>query len=186
MSESHQDPDDLDPADLAVRARAGDGAAFARLIRRYQGMVYKIVCQQVRGDVAEEVVWDAWYRVYANLAQLRDPRGTGGWIAQVARSAAIDWLRRQDARQRMEQEVMRRAVGAPGPEREYLQQDLHLALSRALDTLPEDDRWIVHLSYIAGRTSAEIGATMGMPQSTVKWRLLRSRERLRQELVPYG
>jgi DNA-directed RNA polymerase specialized sigma24 family protein len=42
------------------------------------------------------------------------------------------------------------------------------------------------LSYVAGRTSAEIGTSMGMAQSTVKWRLSRSKERLREEMAPYG
>jgi len=39
---------------------------------------------------------------------------------------------------------------------------------------------------VTGRTSAEIGVTMGLTQSTVKWRLLRSKEWLREELAPFG
>tara|TARA_B110000263_G_C15136018_1_gene431119 strand:- start:257 stop:484 length:228 start_codon:yes stop_codon:yes gene_type:complete len=72
------------------------------------------------------------------------------------------------------------------PEGEFTKAELHSALREALDTLPADDRWIVHLSYVTGRTSAEIGVTTGLTQSTVKWRLLRSKEWLREELAPFG
>lgn len=177
----------MNPSELATLAQTGDGEAFARLIGRYQGMVYKIVRSQVRGEAAEEVVWEAWYKVWINLGRLRDADGTGTWIARVARNASIDWLRRRDARQRMEQEVhLRGPASAPPPDQVHLQTEVHAALTTALNMLPEDDRWIVHLSYVAGRTSAEIGASMGMPQSTVKWRLLRSRERLRQHMQPFA
>jgi RNA polymerase sigma-70 factor (ECF subfamily) len=180
-------PPDSSPAELASLSAAGNGDAFARLIQRYEGMVYKIVRQHVRGDAADEVAWDAWYRVWRNLRQLRQERGTGSWIARVARSASIDWLRRQDARRRMEEELAQRVDGTEaGPESGLLSAELHAALQRALQDLPEDDRWIVHLSYVAGRTSSQIGETMDMPQSTVKWRLLRSRARLREELVAFA
>ncbi|WP_242619568.1 RNA polymerase sigma factor, partial [Actinomadura fibrosa] len=73
--------------ELVVRARDGDGAAWARLVERYSGMLWAIARGHGLDDAdAGDVVQTAWLRLVERLDGLRDPGAVGGWLAATARN----------------------------------------------------------------------------------------------------
>ena len=79
-------------AELLERCRAGDQAAWAKLVERYSRYVYAIVVRGFRfaDEEAEDAFQDVFLRVYERLGTLRDAEALRPWIAQIARRICLD------------------------------------------------------------------------------------------------
>jgi RNA polymerase sigma-70 factor (ECF subfamily) len=169
-------------ADLASAlvddARAGDEAAFARIVARYHPDLLRIamlVCGDV--DVAEEAAQSAWVVAWRRLGDLRDPTNLRAWLMSIAANEA-----RQLARSRRRRSVREIAVlDSSTPPADSMAAD-RIDLGNALATIEPRDRELLGLRYLAGLDSAEIGRVAGMSATAVRSRLARARERLRVEL----
>ena len=85
-----------DDKTLIFRARAGDEQAFADLVGRYHAFVYGVVIGIMKNSHdAEEVVQDVFVNAYCGLPKLEDTTKLKGWLAEIARNCARDWLRKQ-------------------------------------------------------------------------------------------
>ncbi|WP_131741710.1 RNA polymerase sigma factor, partial [Actinomadura roseirufa] len=75
--------------ELVDRARDGDGAAWARLVERFSGLLWAIARGYGLGDAdAGDVVQTTWLRLVERLDDLREPAAVGGWLATTARREA--------------------------------------------------------------------------------------------------
>lgn len=140
---------------------------------------------------SEDLAWDA---VQESLCALwtsgirLEPSALGGWLRRTVRHRSLH-LARTRRRQRYHEEacaclycMLRRSCGVPcALERE----ELATAVARALERIPERYREVFELREILGLDYADIARTVGVPVGTVRSRLSRAREALRDLLEPH-
>ncbi len=161
------------------------GDELETLVREHARLVYKVAHSVLRNHHdAEDVTQDTFTRLLRqrkSLAQVRDLRA---WLARTAWRVAID--RRRGAPEISLDEAAEavlglRAAGAPADVIAANRQMMGL-LERLIKTLPEDLRETLGLSMAEEMTSAQIGEALGIPEGSVRTRLLRARQLLREKL----
>lgn len=185
-------PSSVSDPDLLRSARAGDKAAFARLVERY----YRVLlasCRRVLpdGDLARDAAQEAVLRAMLGLDRLRDDRRFGAWLVGIGlnvarslrsgrggRTSSLDAL--LDGRRLHEQ-------AAPGPTPLELAEagEIATGVRAAIAKLPAGQREAVVLFYLAGLTHAEIAGELGTRSGAVKTRLHKARRSLRAPLHLY-
>ena len=181
-------PKQTDRDAVLVRAmQRGDEAALGEIIERYTGYVGAIVWGILKGrrseSDAKEVLADTFYSLWTHAGNV-NPATLRGYLASIARSKAINALRRAGEELPLEED--RITLSVPGPEDETLRRETYAALRRALDEMGEPDRTIFIRHYYFCRSAREIGEELGINRNTVTTKLRRGRERLRAQLEKEG
>ncbi len=185
--------------ELVRRFQAGDRAAFAELVRRYQDRVYTL-SRRWLGDaaVAEEVAQDVFVAIYRSLAGFRGDARLSTWIYRITVNHCKNrhaWRTRRAAGRHDSLDAPR--DGGEGPARELPSPDagtdrgIHRSeaaeiVQRALDLLEEEQRVIIVLRDIQDLSYDEIAEVLDLPRGTVKSRLHRARARLARALAELG
>jgi RNA polymerase sigma-70 factor (ECF subfamily) len=157
---------------------AGRDARFDALVKRQSRFVFRIAYAILRNvSDAEEVVQDTFLKLYRTDAweRMQDER------AFLARTA---WRVAVDSRPRRQTETPSEDLPTGGltPEQTAINEDWNLAIHRLIDALPEHLRQPLALSTIEEMNSREIAEAMGIPEGTVRTRLMRARQILKQKL----
>src|SRR5215208_2092146 len=85
--------------DVLAQAKAGDQAAFATLIRRYQNMVFSIALHMLRSRAAaEDLAQEVFLELYRSLARIESDAHVVSWLRRVAGHRCIDEIRRRNHR----------------------------------------------------------------------------------------
>lgn len=184
--------DDTALAALIARTAEHDDKALAALYdatsSRVFGLVSRIVCDNA---LAEEVVEDTYWQVWRQAMRFDAQRGRPlTWLLAMARSRAIDALRRRDRRALLpldDEEVAALCDedGAGPPDLLAATHGQHL-LHRALEALEPQPRQLVALAFFRGLTHEEIAGCTGLPLGTVKSQIRRSLQALKQWLAQAG
>ena len=161
-----------EPSRLLAASAAGDRAAFAALYQVTSRRLFAIGFRVVeRRDWAEEVVQEAYVRIWRNASSFDAGRGGAmAWMATITRNVAIDRLRRE----RWEFSVLGDGNGGSAPEPsadlidEILLRDDSRALARCLDGLSDESRRAILLAYCWGYTYDELSRVFDAPVNTVK------------------
>ncbi len=166
------------------RVLEGDAAAFAQLVDRYQKLVASAAWRYgVRRHEIEDLVSEVFLKVFKNLHQYRPDHLFSTWLYRLSANHVLDHMRRlrkERGRSEMPEQL---ADPAAGPD-DGVEKTERAALVRAcLDGLAERYRDVMFLVYLEGFSVDECSRTLGIPQGTVKSRLLRGREALRNALV---
>ncbi|NJL02269.1 MAG: sigma-70 family RNA polymerase sigma factor [Spirulinaceae cyanobacterium SM2_1_0] len=186
--------------DLILRCQSGaspERAAFAELLRRYQGHVDKVLQHLApdwhdRADLAQEV----WIRVYRNIRRLNDPVKFKGWLSRIATNLFYDELRKRkrvarplslDAPRKFDDGEVSWELPAddPSPDEQLATKEFYEQLHVAIAALPESFRTTIVLREIQGLAYEEIAEITGVSLGTVKSRIARARSRLQATLQPY-
>ncbi|NKB70831.1 MAG: sigma-70 family RNA polymerase sigma factor [Candidatus Latescibacteria bacterium] len=171
---------------LVQQTLAGNREAFGDLVERYNGLVYGVIREKIRrSDEIEDLVQEVFCKAYEELAGLRDPARFAPWLARISTNVSIDWLRRQrqshvarDEKTRLV--ALERQVRTPG---EMLEESENiLILWTALDRLGPELRRVVVLYHLEGCSQPDIARFLGVSLPTVRWRLMRARQKLGKEL----
>lgn len=167
--------------DVLARFVHGDRDAFEAVFRRFESDVFRWIVRIVRDrDGAEDALVETFWRAYRARAQFDPSRSFGAWIRRIASNAALDQLRsqrRHDAVAPVPDHVAAPAGLDPG---------LHEAIVSAFDHLSPKLRIIATLALIEQRPHADIADALGVPIGTVKSRLHRALQSLRDELTRLG
>ena len=171
---------------LVGEARSGSRDAFCELVRRYQDHAYGLAVALVSDfDLAQDVVQEAFVCAYSHLAKLREPERFAGWLRGIVRNTARRALRDR-AHDRLLVEklcgsgVQPEPVRSPAESAEAMER--RQLVQHALQRLPQRNREAVTLHYVDGLSYADIAGFLGVTRTTVKGRLQRGREQLREEL----
>lgn len=176
-------------ADLIQRVLDDDQDAFTALVNKYQKSVHALVWRKI-GDfhIAEELTQDVFLKAYKRLSTLKRPEQFPGWLYVIATRHSVSWLRKKQvptksldamSMEELEEacyaqyEVVRNETAAIEQRRELVK--------RLLDKLPESERTVVTLYYLAEMSGAEISQFLGVSPNTVRSRLHRARQRLEKE-----
>ena len=177
-----------DNVQLIQRILAGDENAFAILIEKYQRQVHALAFRKV-GDfqTAEDITQETFLQVHQKLATLNDPTKFSAWLYAIANHLCIAWYRKNRLQTEALQEIYISEIETEAYSRYIasehakttaeVQRDL---IKRLLTKLKESDREVITLHYFEEMTSSEIGEFLGVSENTIKSRLHRARERLKQ------
>ncbi len=175
--------------DLIQRILDGDQDAFTALVNKYQKSVHALVWRKI-GDfhIAEELTQDVFLKVYKRLSTLKRPEHFRGWLYVIATRHCFSWLRKKqlptkslDAMSTAELEEICYTQYKADRSAESATEHQYELVKRLLKRLPESERTVVTLYYLAEMTSDEISAFLGVSPNTVRSRLRRARERLEKE-----
>lgn len=176
-------------ADVA-RLRRGDLDALTILVQRYQHRLYRYLLRLVRQpDEAEDLFQQTWLRVAAQIRRFDPKRNFDAWLFTLARNLAIDHLRRlrpesldeHEARESGHTPAALRASDAP-PIDVLIARERSRFVASAMDTLPLLYREVLVLRFEEEMKLEEIADVLDAPLSTVKSRLRRGLENLKETL----
>lgn len=185
LDETHQED-----IQLIGRIVQQDEAALRRLVDKYKsrlmGLAFKTVYSK---ELAEEVVMDVFVRVWEKAALFNADKGNlRGWLFQMTRNRAIDYLRKSGRRVDDTAvgwtDVHENVIPAAGddPEKQAQKNDLAQVVQAALSQLSEDQQKVIGLAYYKGLSNSQIANETGIPLGTVKTRIRRGMLKLKDFL----
>lgn len=163
--------------ELIVLAQQGDQAAYGVLVRRHQDRIYRHLLNLTGSrEEALELAQQAFIEAWQALPNWRPNAQFHTWLYRIASNAAIDVLRRRKVVRFVPLDDDYDApADQPGPEAQVQSRQSLRALDAALARLPPQQREIVLLREVEGLSYAELAATLGIDEGTVKSRLARAR-----------
>ncbi|HKC26334.1 MAG TPA: sigma-70 family RNA polymerase sigma factor [Thermoanaerobaculia bacterium] len=184
---------ELADADVVRRILAGDADLFGVLVDRYRVRLFRFI-QRFTNDAedARDVTQDVFLKVYGALDSYDSKYKFSTWLFRIAGNAAIDHLRRRRIRALPldlppDEEGSERRVDPkelrPDPYEDLARRRLRTALDAAIERLPDDYRELISLRHYGELPYEEIAELKGMPLGTVKNKLFRARQALR-DLLP--
>ncbi len=157
--------------------------AFASLVHRQSGFVFQVAYAMLRNSHdAEDVVQETFLSLYRSGAwrKIKDERA---FLARATWRQAIDRLRANpSARQENHNILLELPSREADPEQTLLSADQQAVVHRLIDALPEELRQPLALSTVQELNSREIAAILEIPEGTVRTRLMRARQMLKQKL----
>ena len=182
----------MSDAELVARAREGDTAAFGELVDRHRAAVYRAALAALgRASEAEDVAQEAFLTAYRKMDTYRGEASFKTWLLTIAwrralsrrRSLAVRW-------RRFVSEEVPEPAAADGPSRTQesalIAAEMADHVRRLVLALPVRLRDALLLSAAGDHTYSEIAAMLGIPEGTLKYRVVEARRQLRQRLVRLG
>ncbi len=183
-------------ADLVVRALAGREDGFEELVRRYQRPIVAYVYRMVGDyDSALDLAQEVFIKVYNSLGRYRPEFKFSTWIYRIAHNASIDHLRRAGNLRTEDMEVAGEggstfekpfASKALSPEQETERGERRAEIEEVVRQLAPAYRELIVLRHSHDLSYDEIAEVTGLPLGTVKNRIFRAREAMRELLVARG
>jgi RNA polymerase sigma-70 factor (ECF subfamily) len=175
---------------MAKRLRGGDPDAIAAVYDRHHARL-RTLARRLTGDdaAAEDLVQEVFVTLPSAIRRLRDGVSLESFLIGIAINHARHHLRAAARRRR----ALTRLGGEPvlpppgqSPEQRASAQQLATALASALDRLPLAQRVAFVLLEVEERSSTEAALLLGVPEATVRTRLLHARRKLREQLSAEG
>jgi len=177
-----------DWAALVQSIAAGDELALHALYERAHRMVFTLTMRiTANRETAEELTIDVFHDVWRRASLYYAANGTVlGWIMNQARSRAIDRLRFDSRKKRINGMEQPLAEVAADPSDVLELREQSKALREALAGLTPDERQAIETTVFAGLTHAEAAVRLNQPLGTIKTRIRSGLHKLRQELAAGG
>jgi RNA polymerase sigma-70 factor (ECF subfamily) len=181
----------LDDRALVARILEGDRDRFTDLVRRYEKRVVNYVYRIThRYEGAHDLAQEIFVKVYLALDRYDPKYQFSTWLFRIAQNAAIDVLRKKTvaevplARPTDEEPQKEREFADPGvsPYRALKNKQLGAAIEKAVENLPPDYRELIQLRHFAELSYEEIASMKKLPLGTVKNKLFRARNLLKEQL----
>jgi RNA polymerase sigma-70 factor (ECF subfamily) len=188
-------PGSLSDEELVSAVLGGDRDRFGDLVERYQGRLVNYLYRLLRNlDEAHELAQEVFIKVFQALDRYDPNYRFSTWLFRVAQNAAIDQIRRR----RLKLVSMHRKddgddqgrewdppSGERGPYGALRNRERGEAIQEAIDGLPWEYRELIVLRHYGELSYEEIARTKGMPLGTVKNKLFRGRQMLKEKLAEF-
>ena len=192
-------PLDENIADLVRQAQNGDDDAFSELVRHYEKFVYNTACKALSAggrsiDGADDIAQSAFIKAWRNLSLFRGECTFSTWLYRITVNTARDMLRYESRRGTVslvkdtedEDDGSEWDVpvtsGDTIPEDAMERKEAILAVRRAIEELPEDQRQIIVMRDLHELSYQEIADKLGIELGTVRSRINRGRQKLKNIL----
>jgi RNA polymerase sigma-70 factor (ECF subfamily) len=179
--------------DTAIQAvLAGDKEAYAALVERHRGRLFRVAFRVTGNEAdAEDVVQEALLRGYRKLESFGSRSDFGTWIYRIAVRCALDRIggTKMDDSSRIteatnrEQDEVQIADRDAGPERLLLSGEIRAMQEIAMYGLSPTERTAFALRHLEDRTTEEIATAMGIPPNTARQSVFRAVQKLRRRLA---
>jgi RNA polymerase sigma-70 factor (ECF subfamily) len=167
--------------DIVRAVLAGDRERYAVLVERYRDRYARYAARMLGStDAAEDAVQDAFVRAYDQLAQCRDPDKFVGWFFLILRNRCFAEQRRNRTSAPLEAADAVAAVDRADGGAELAEQ--RRALQHALLELTPDQREVFVLKHVEGLSYGEIAERLSTSVPSLKMRMHRAYDRLREQL----
>jgi RNA polymerase sigma-70 factor (ECF subfamily) len=181
-------------SELIKNAIGGRADGFEELVRRYQkpitGYVFRIVGDY---DSSLDVTQEVFIKVYNSLHRYSSDYKFSTWLYRIAHNAAIDHLRRNSVNaQSLETEnadgtyQLQIESPAPSPEKDREISEWRTEIGQVIKRLPDAYKQLILLRHASDLSYDEIAEVTSLPLGTVKNRLFRAREMMRQIMIERG
>ncbi len=186
----------IDESVLVAQARQADARAFAELVRRYEGKIFRLAqhITQNRED-AEDVLQETFLKAYEHLDQFQGNSKFYTWIVRIAVNQALMKLRKRktdksvslDEQLDTGEDTVVREIAAwdENPEQRYSREELNSILDSAVQSLAPPYRAVFLLRDVEDLSTEETAEALDLSIPAVKSRLLRARLQLREKLTRY-
>ena len=174
--------------ELIARAVKGDGAAFSELMAMHENRMFAVSLRMCANrEDAQDCLQDAMLRIYRSIAGFKGQSSFSTWVYRITMNTCLDELRRRKARGAASLDGLLDSGWSPTdeedvPEKHAVASEQRRMLDKAIADLPEDMRSAIVLRDIQGFAYDEIAGMLDANIGTVKSRISRGRERLRQIL----
>ncbi|NLK52307.1 MAG: sigma-70 family RNA polymerase sigma factor [Syntrophomonadaceae bacterium] len=180
--------------ELVKKAQHNDLGAFEQLVHIYKDRIFGLCLQLTRNQAdAQDLAQETFIRAYTNLGSFRFEADFGTWLHRIAINQGINFQRKQkrdnlislDAPIQTDEGEITRDLAATGedPEELFEQRELQNSVHQALDKLSPEHRMVLVLREFQGYSYEEISTLMDCSLGTVKSRINRARQALR-DLLP--
>lgn len=170
----------------------GDQDAFGEIVELYKNSIYQL-CYRMLGNrhEAEDMAQEAFIRAFINIKSFNQDLKFSTWLFRIATNLCIDRMRKKKPDYYLDAEVSgsegltmysQIPSNSPLPENEIQSLELHETVQKEILKLPEKYRTAIVLKYIEELSLNEISEILDLPLGTVKTRIHRGREALRQQL----
>jgi RNA polymerase sigma-70 factor, ECF subfamily len=182
---------------LVDRFRSGDESAFEEVVVRYRDRIFARAYSLLKNrEDAEEVTQDAFIRAHRGLANFRGDAAFSTWLYQIATNLAHNrywywWRRKRDVSVSLDHQLTADGQGTlldvmpaevEDPAEETVTQELVQRVAECMPKLGAKHREILTLRLVNNLSYEEISERLGISVGTVKSRIARARERLRDKL----
>lgn len=180
----------LDDADLVQQTRIGNDLCFDELVKRYRDKAWRLVISTIghRPEV-EDIVQDVFVKVYKSMPRFRGDASFSTFLYTVTVNRCRDELRKQKVRKFFSFDDWFNSSASNELTAENghrVEQSERVSVVRdAMQRLPKQTRMLLHLREIEELSYKELSEVFDVEIGTVKSRLARARNRLREELRPY-
>ena len=174
-----ESPDEL----LVIGAILGNLEAFEELVVRYRPAVVRLARTIVGAGDAEDVAQDSLLLAFKALPGIEEPRKFPAWLSAITRNRALRFSKTETAhtskRVALDEALLEKieALATPLADKERDQ-----SMIAALDSLPADYAMPLRLRFLDEMPLNRIAAFMGVPLSTVKWRIHHGKKLLREKV----
>ena len=176
--------------EIIFRVLKGDQSAYALLLEKYKNYVFTLVLRFTENrEDAEEIAQDVFVKAYRSLADFRGDSKFSTWLFTITRTTCLSFLRKKKLdiqsldNERTGVQLENRESGFNANLVE--QKSKHAMLNQAIALLSPDDAQVLNLFYKGDQTLEEIGKIMRLDPNTIKVKLHRARQRLKDKLEKY-
>ena len=185
---------ELSDVELIASAIRGREDGFEELVRRYQRSITSYVFRMLNNyDASLDVTQEVFIKVYNSLERYSSDYKFSTWLYRIAHNAAIDYMRRNSMnRQSIETEnadgayQLQLESPSPTPEQEQERSEWRTEIESVVKCLPSAYRELILLRHAQDLSYDEIAEISGLPLGTVKNRLFRAREMMREIFIERG
>ncbi len=181
--------------EIIKRCLNKDKTAWSLFIQKYSRLVYWAIHRRLnlnKFEYNETDVEDIFQEVFLTvlkgdrLFKLKDCQSISGWLAMIASSRAVDFIRQKTSRrENLNLDSLTLTVGAI-QELSLFSQDIDVLLKEVIDSLPDRERAVISLNLLEGKTHKEIGEILNIPVNTVSTIISRTKEKLKEKLQDKG
>ena len=178
--------EDVSNSELVKKSQLGDKSAFEELVKRHQELVFSLSFKLTGNrELANAVAQEAFIRAWKAIGKFRGDSTFGTWIYRITVNTA--WTLRKKAKKHYSlniEDTQEPVVvdEKKDPELVAINSDLSLVLRKALNQIPLEQRIIVELKNIEGRSHKEIADYLDISVTAAKVRLHRAHQKLRNIL----
>jgi len=182
------EPLELNENKLIERASGGDPSAFNRLMEVHERRMYAVALRMCGNrEDAQDCLQEAMLRIYRSISGFKGQSSFGTWVYRITMNTCLDELRRKKNKQNTSLDGLLDTGWSPqdesaSPEKHAVQSETRRVLHQAIQDLPEDMRSAIVLRDIHGLSYEEIAQALDINVGTIKSRISRGRDKLREKL----
>ena len=178
---------------LLEKAKAGDVAAFEELIEAYQKKVFNLALRMIgNADDAADLAQEAFIRIFKAISGFKEQSSFSTWVYRITTNVCLDEIRKRKNRRvisldeelHMDDGDIKRQVESDGPRPDEAaeREELRRIVNEAINSLPVEQRTAITLRDLNGMSYDQIAQILDCPAGTVKSRINRARQALKNVL----
>jgi len=186
--------DDTSDSALALRATQGEEAAFERIMRRHNRLLFRTARSILHNDLeAEDALQESYLSAWRALGSFRAEARLSTWLVRIVINEALGRLRRRSAQvlaldasinlSNIALEDVMEGNPDDRPDRAAMRSQMRARMEACIDQLPDAFRTVFMLRAVEEMSVEEVSEALGVPEATVRTRYFRARGLLREGLA---